>query len=90
MEDEKKVVESRFMPFEIKADMRVAPAIRRNMTKSEKSKLDELIKSNDVNKSQLYICELKNKKYNIRKSEKTWPLESNDDVVILGKTFLFI
>lgn len=89
VEEETKVEGRNFMPFEIKADMRVAPHTRRNLTQSEKSKLEELVINSDAKKSQLYISEIKNKKYSIRKSERTWPFESsNDDIIILGKLFI--
>jgi chromatin assembly factor 1 subunit A len=89
-EEENKTEQSNFMPFEIKADMRVAPLIRRNLSKNEKINLDEVIMSSNVNKSKLYINEIKNKIYNIKKSGRTWPFEANDDIVVIGNKFRII
>lgn len=88
VEVEPKVKNRNFMPFEVKADMRLAPAVRRKMTESEKLQFDEVFVPSNVTKSNLYISELKSKKFRIRKSKNTWPPESNDDVVILGAYLL--
>lgn len=72
------------MPFEVKADMKLAPNVRRVLSDSEKSKLEEIVASSDVNISKLYINELKSKSYTVRKASRTWPFEANDDIVILG------
>lgn len=77
------------MPFEVKADMKLAPNVRRVLDDNEKSKLDDLVTKGDVNISNLYISEIKSKSYTKRKSSRTWPLEANDDVVILGKYMIF-
>ena len=72
-----------FMPFEVKADMRVAPSTRRTLSECDQRKLDEFLQNNNAVK--LYVEELKNKDFDVRKSSKTWPYEANDDIVILGE-----
>lgn len=89
IEEDNKVERRNFMPFEIKADMRMAPTNRRNLSENEKNELDKIIKSSAVKNTQLYISNIKDKSYNIRKSKKTWPYEANEDVVILGKPMLW-
>lgn len=76
------------MPFEIKADMRMAPTSRRNLSEDDKTALDKIIKGSAVKKSELYINKIKDKTYNIRKNERTWPYEASDDIVVLGKIML--
>ncbi|XP_014210462.1 chromatin assembly factor 1 subunit A [Copidosoma floridanum] len=82
-EVETKVVQSNFMPFEVKVDMRTAPVTRRKLSNGEKSELDKLMSESIKNVSELYINELRSKKFCVRKSGKTWPVEANDDVVII-------
>ncbi|XP_011504216.1 PREDICTED: chromatin assembly factor 1 subunit A-B [Ceratosolen solmsi marchali] len=84
-EEESKIERSNFMPFEIKADMRVAPVIRRTLNKHEKMKLDEVIGRSDIDRSKLYIDKIKTEKFNIKKSGRTWPFEANDDIIIIDE-----
>ncbi|CAL1678089.1 unnamed protein product [Lasius platythorax] len=71
-----------FMPFEVKADMRIATVCRRTLTEQEKSLLDR--KCNlDVQKSELYLEDIKKGKIIPCTSSKTWPLEAKDDDIIL-------
>ncbi|XP_003703334.3 uncharacterized protein LOC100876279 [Megachile rotundata] len=72
-----------FMPFEVKADMKIAPHIRRILKEDEKLLLDEKCKKGNTQILNLYLSEIKNKKIIPRKSTKTWPLEAKDDIVIL-------
>ncbi|XP_043478852.1 chromatin assembly factor 1 subunit A-B-like [Leptopilina heterotoma] len=77
-----------FMPFEVKADMRIAPVCRRTITNEEREKFDENWEKQSLDKSKLYLGEIKNKEVPRRKSGKTWPPktkeeEDDDDVVIL-------
>ena len=87
---EQKTAETKnFMPFEVKADMRVAPITRRNMSDEEKLKFDELCEKQILDRSQLYVSEIRNKDVVTRKSGKTWLAETKDDeddVVIIGKS----
>lgn len=76
-----------FMPFEVKADMKVAPVCRRTLNEQEKSSLDEKYNEGITQLSNLYINELKHKRYVPRKSFQTWPFEAKDDVILLGKQF---
>lgn len=76
------------MPFEIKVDMKMAPTSRRNLSEHEKAKLDTIIKDSPVKKSELYINKIKDKMYKKGKSERTWPYEANDDIIVLGKLIL--
>ncbi|XP_022906404.1 chromatin assembly factor 1 subunit A isoform X3 [Onthophagus taurus] len=72
-----------FMPFEIKADMKLAPLTRSEISMNERNDLDELIKNQ--NTKNLYLNELKNKQP--RTFGKTWPkLDDSDDVVVIGET----
>lgn len=74
-----------FMPFEIKADMRIAPVCRRTLTEQEKSLLDGK-RNLDVQKSELYLEDIKKGKIIPYTSSKTWPLEAkDDDIILLGK-----
>lgn len=77
-----------FMPFEIKADMRVAPIYRRKLDEHNKLLLDN--KCNiDLDKTELYLEDIKRGKIVPHKSSKTWPLEAkDDDVLLLGKSHL--
>ena len=85
--EQKTLVTKNFMPFEVKADMRVAPICRRIMGDDDKLKFDEVWKKQSLDKSQLYLEEIRSKKVVKRKSGKTWPFElkdDEDDVVIIG------
>lgn len=85
-EEEKAVDTSNFMPFEVKADMRVAPICRRSLSDSEKSRFDNVCLDKVKGRENLYITEIKKDPGKIRKSGKTWPPESkDDDIVLIGK-----
>ncbi|XP_078052140.1 uncharacterized protein LOC144478252 [Augochlora pura] len=71
-----------FMPFEVKADMKLAPICRRNLSEMEKITLDEN-QNKEISIAELYLSDLKNKKIVPRKSSRTWPLESKDDIIPL-------
>lgn len=82
---------SNFMPFEIKADMKIAPACRRNFNNNDKLNFDNncLIKKNEYT-DQLWLDEIRKNRFKIRKSGKTWPTESTDnDVIALGNLFSY-
>ncbi|XP_035732992.1 chromatin assembly factor 1 subunit A-B-like [Vespa mandarinia] len=72
-----------FMPFEIKADMRIAPISRRRLKKNEILLLDDKFKSGRAKNNDLYLAEMKAKKIITHKSERTWPLEAKDDDIIV-------
>ncbi|XP_076646585.1 uncharacterized protein LOC143355559 isoform X2 [Halictus rubicundus] len=71
-----------FMPFEVKADMKLAPICRRTLNEAEKKTLDEN-RNEETSKTKLYLNGLRNKGIIPRKSSKTWPLEAKDDVILL-------
>lgn len=72
-----------FMPFEVKGDMKIAPVCRRLLTEQEKLLLDEKYNEGSILVMDLYVSELKDKRIVPRKSSKTWPLETKDDVILL-------
>ncbi|XP_034943996.1 chromatin assembly factor 1 subunit A-B-like [Chelonus insularis] len=78
--EEKNISACNFMPFEIKADMKMAPC-RRTFSNDEKITFEDLFSKNNEEIGKLYIAELKNDKSKIRRSAKTWPLEAKDDEV---------
>lgn len=72
------------MPFEIKADMKIAPIYRRKLNEHDKLLLDNKCNINaDV--SELYLEDIRKGRIIPRTSSKTWPLESKDDIILLGK-----
>lgn len=73
------------MPFEIKADMKIAPVCRRTLEEQEKLLLDEKTNKGNTEISDLYLNEIKDKKIVPRKSFKTWPLEAKDDIILLDE-----
>lgn len=74
-----------FMPFEIKADMRIAPIYRRKLNEHEKLLLDDR-RNLDLDKTELYLEDIKRGRIVPRTSSKTWPLEAkDDDIILLGK-----
>lgn len=87
--EEESVVEAKnFMPFEVKADMKVASISRRILSECEKSLLDEK-RDTDVQRSELYLEDIKTGRLVSRTSSKTWPLEGkDDDIILLGKISL--
>lgn len=70
-----------FMPFEVKADMKLAPTSRRFLNEAEKKTLHK--KCMECSMSPLYLKDLKTKKIIPRKSSKTWPLEAKDDIIMI-------
>ncbi|XP_012282011.1 chromatin assembly factor 1 subunit A [Orussus abietinus] len=86
LEEEAVVKVSNFMPFEVKADMRVAPVTRRKLSKEDRSKFDELCnEGNELTKLELYLAEIKSKTRQTLKCGKTWPAEAKDDVIIIDE-----
>ncbi|XP_011873816.1 PREDICTED: chromatin assembly factor 1 subunit A-B [Vollenhovia emeryi] len=80
--DEESVVEVKnFMPFEIKADMRVAPVCRRKLNDHDKLLLDNKRNADaDVDGTELYLEDIRRRRILTRTSSKTWPLEAKDDI----------
>jgi len=90
MEEESVVEVKNFMPFEIKADMRIAAICRRKLNEHDKLLFDN--KCNvDLDKTELYLEDIKRGRIVPRTSSKTWPLEAkDDDVILLGKNHVVI
>lgn len=82
VEEESVIGVKNFMPFEIKADMRIAPICRRKLTEHDKLLFDN--KCNvDLDKIELYLEDIKKGRIVPRTSSKTWPLETKEDEIIL-------
>lgn len=85
--DEESVVEvSNFMPFEIKADMKIAPICRRKLSEHDKLLFDNKYNV-DLDKTELYLEDIKKGRIVPRTSSKTWPLETkdDDDIILLDE-----
>lgn len=74
---------SNFMPFQVKVDMRLAPVCRRSLNDSEKRHFEVVCIDKIKGTERLYVEEIKSRE--TRKSGKTWPSDSNDDVTAIGK-----
>lgn len=74
-----------FMPFEVKADMKLAPVCRRTLNEQEKLLFEEKCKQKNTQTSDLYLSELRDKRIVPRNSAKTWPFETKDDVILLDE-----
>ncbi|CAG9808302.1 unnamed protein product [Chironomus riparius] len=74
-----------FMPFQIHGKMRLAPRIRNEISKAQKECLDEILKSDGskIDRSKLYIQQLKSVDYVPKSSTKTWPEEDKDDDIVI-------
>lgn len=83
-EEESVVKVKNFMPFEIKADMKIAPIYRRKLNEHDKLLLDNKRNIN-VDVIELYLEDIRRGRIIPRTSSKTWPLESKDDIILLGK-----
>ncbi|XP_020711490.2 chromatin assembly factor 1 subunit A [Athalia rosae] len=82
VEEDVVVKDQLFMPFEVKADMRVAPITRRNLDDTDKLTFDKLL-NKGISKDELYLNGLIKNPTNIRRSQKTWPYEAKDVVIIV-------
>ncbi|XP_066994100.2 chromatin assembly factor 1 subunit A-B [Anabrus simplex] len=79
--EEVKVVEH-FMPFEVKADMRLAPKVRSIFDSKRREALEEAL--NQQSEERLYLDELAQKSYAPRSCGQTWPLsEMANEVYII-------
>lgn len=87
VEDESTSEVKNFMPFEVKGDMKIAKVCRRFLTEQEKLLLDNMCNEGSTQMANLYLSEIKDKRTIPRKSSKTWPLETKDDVILLGKHY---
>ncbi|PNF43847.1 hypothetical protein B7P43_G06048 [Cryptotermes secundus] len=81
-EEPKVKAEENFMPFEVKADMRLAPSTRKKLTEEVKRSLDQCVESQSAD--QLYLDQIRSKQIIPQTSPCTWALSDfKDDVIIL-------
>ncbi|XP_069695824.1 chromatin assembly factor 1 subunit A-like [Periplaneta americana] len=81
-EEPKTKTEENFMPFEVKADMRLAPNTRITLTTERKQLLDESM--GNQAKSASYLDDIRNKKVTPQSSSCTWAVSDfKNDVIIL-------
>ncbi|CAG4935434.1 unnamed protein product [Colias eurytheme] len=67
--------------FTIKADMRLAPAVRVTLADDKKQALDNFLQTQNI--KDLYIKNIKNGDIKPLSSGKTWPLDEKDDDVMI-------
>lgn len=72
-EDQKCNTDEHFMPFQVKADMRLAPALRTNFDNCRAENFDKIIK--EQTQSELYLSQLRSKAFVPGSSKRTWPLQ---------------
>lgn len=89
VEEESTTEVKNFMPFEVKADMKLAPICRRTLNEEEKLSLDTKCDKGNTQMTSLYLSEIKSKTVIPRKSTRTWTYEAKDDIIILGKRYIF-
>lgn len=79
-------VKSNFMPFQIRERMKVAPLVRRVLTKAQVENFDAKFNTSMPRES-LYIADIKNPLYEKGRCEKTWPIDDkdDDDVIAIGE-----
>lgn len=79
-------VKLNFMPFRVKHDMRLAPTVRRALSPTSKTKFDGELNCTQKNSTaDLYIQSLRSGSHVSEKQGKTWPIEdNNEDVMIVG------
>ncbi|XP_055606244.1 chromatin assembly factor 1 subunit A-like isoform X1 [Uranotaenia lowii] len=87
---------SRFIPFCVKGNMRLAPVCRLQLSKRRKQQLEEILtKTSDENgndavafsKDQLYLAQIKADRYEVGRCDRTWIAQDDeaeeDDVILL-------
>lgn len=90
-DDVVEVVHQYFMPFAVKGAMKLAPTVRRVLTKEAKGALDKLLSSGTENVQELYVKSLKTKSHVPLKGTKTWNSsdssddDSEDELMIVGE-----
>ncbi|KAG8236290.1 hypothetical protein J437_LFUL016070 [Ladona fulva] len=81
-QEEEQVTVEAFMPFRVKGDMRLAPVVRRILSKEDKKEIE--LKIADQSGKKLYLTELREKTRTPITHPETWPIsELKEDVVIL-------
>lgn len=78
-------LETYFMPFQTKQDMKIAPLCRAYLNSDTKKNVDKYMSHCEQNKDLLYLSLLKTKKHKPSKSDATWPIhvENDTDVIII-------
>lgn len=80
--ENKSTEETKFMPFMVKPDMRLAPINRNPMDQNRLLEFEKLYCSQSVEKT--YLTELRSKVIEPKKSGNTWPLEEKfEDVLVI-------
>lgn len=79
------VPKGNFMPFQVRERMKVAPLVRRVLTKPQIDNFDAKFNTS-LPRKELYVAEIKNPSYIKGKCDKTWPVDDkeDDDVMIVG------
>lgn len=71
------------MPFQIRERMKVAPLVRRVLTKTQVENFDAKFNTS-MPRDKLYVAEIKKPSYVKGKCDKTWPID-DDDVMVVGE-----
>lgn len=76
-----------FKPFQVRADMKLAPAVRRHLESPEKTSLESVIEdeSKAIEKDQLYLQLIKSGSHVAHKVLKRGRDEEDDDCAIIGE-----
>uniref|UniRef100_A0A182YQL1 Chromatin assembly factor 1 subunit p150 C-terminal domain-containing protein n=1 Tax=Anopheles stephensi TaxID=30069 RepID=A0A182YQL1_ANOST len=83
---------SRFMPFCVKGDMRLAPTVRRVLQSVQRDNLDKMLHSAEgqqiFDRTHLYLELLKRKLHKPLKTDRTWNVEDDeetDDIMVVDE-----
>ncbi|KAL4091129.1 hypothetical protein QTP88_025867 [Uroleucon formosanum] len=76
-------LETYFMPFQTKQDMKIAPLCRAYLNSDDKKIVDNCISHCEQNKDLLYLNLLKTRKHKPSKSDATWPVHVEDDTDVI-------
>lgn len=81
---------TKFMPFQVKENMRLAPVTRHRLSEEQKLSLEKILESSEVNRDCLYVAEIKKPSYAIKSCASTLPTEEDsDDVMVIGEYIQF-
>ncbi|XP_060851378.1 chromatin assembly factor 1 subunit A-like isoform X2 [Rhopalosiphum padi] len=76
-------LETYFMPFQTKQDMKIAPICRAYLNIDKLKIVDKCISHCEKNKDLLYLSLLKTGKHKPSKSDATWPIQVEDDTDVI-------
>lgn len=88
------VVNPYFMPFAVKGDMKLAPCVRRVLTKADKSALEMVLAGEGDKAENNYIKSIKTKTHVPLKGTRTWIVtdssddDSEDDLLVVGELII--